>query len=78
MPDSGLFITEFYSPIVEKQVIKIEAESLFKLVHQEGDRGFPVKECFAEYPNEYYRCYNAANLAIYQKAPFFIIESVYD
>lgn len=32
IPDSGLFITEFYSPIVGFQPIKLFAENLFKIV----------------------------------------------
>jgi O-palmitoleoyl-L-serine hydrolase len=59
------------------QTIKVMAENLFNLIQDEGT-GFPFPDCLKEYNNEYYHCYNAANLAKYQKAPMFIIESPYD
>jgi hypothetical protein len=32
IPDSGLFITDYYSPIVEKQLLRERAQILLKLV----------------------------------------------
>lgn len=49
---------------------------MFKLSLEEGS-GFPLPQCLKEY-DEFYHCYNAANLAKYLKAPMFIIESPYD
>jgi hypothetical protein len=32
IPDSGLFITDYFSPIVQQSLIRLYAENLFKLV----------------------------------------------
>jgi hypothetical protein len=77
IPDSGLFVTEFFSPLTGIQTIKLMAENLFALIQDEGT-GFPLPECLKKYNNEYFHCYNAANLAPYLKAPMFIVESAYD
>lgn len=47
IPDSGLFITQFYSPLVGFQPIKLYAENLFKLILEENieNIGYPIKEC---------------------------------
>jgi len=44
IPDSGLFITDYYSPIARMSVIRIYAENLFKLINNE-EIGFPYPEC---------------------------------
>lgn len=36
IPDSGLFITNYYSPIVGEKVLSTRIESLFKLVSSES------------------------------------------
>jgi hypothetical protein len=71
IPDSGLFITEYYSPFAKMETIKAVSESLFKITLSEGN-GFPIPECIKEFDG-YYHCYNAANLGKYLKAPFLII-----
>ena len=50
---------------------------LYNLIQEEGF-GFPIPECIEEFDNEYYHCYNGANLAKYIKTPIFVVESTYD
>jgi hypothetical protein len=76
IPDSGLFITEYFSPFAKMETLKAFSESLFKITLEEGN-GFPIPECLKEFDGSYH-CYNAANLAPYLKAPILIIESPYD
>ena len=43
MPDSGLFIVEYYSPLAEMRVMEVQGSNLFRLIHQDTDRAFPIK-----------------------------------
>ena len=45
IPDSGIFLVDFYSPLAEAQIIKLAAKTLMNMVNQ-GRDAFPIKECF--------------------------------
>ena len=78
MPDSGLFLTDFYSPIVEKKVIRVETENLLKLVGKdEKELPGPVRKCI-EKLDDLVSCYDASNYAENIHAPLFLIQSTYD
>lgn len=78
IPDSGFFITDYYSPIVGMKVIRIMAENLFKLINTDDEVSFPLSQCFDDFDGDIVSCYNSANLAKYMKAPMLIVESHYD
>jgi len=42
IPDSGLFLADYYTPLVGAQVIKSAAIPLMKLIH-ENSTGFPIR-----------------------------------
>lgn len=42
IPDSGLFITDYYSPIVQEQALRHNAEALFRLVNADN---FMFEDC---------------------------------
>ena len=78
MPDSGLFLTDFYSAIVDQKVIRVIGENLLKLVGtDEKELPEPVRMCIHKL-NDLVSCYDASNYAENIHAPLFIIESPYD
>ena len=46
MPDSGMFITDFYSPVIGKSIIKIRTQNLLSVIgYSEQDVPEPVGMC---------------------------------
>ena len=46
MPDSGLFLINYYSPIAKEKVVRIKAENILKLVN--NDESYlpgPIRLC---------------------------------
>ena len=78
IPDSGLFLIDFYSPIVDEKVVRVRAEHLLGLVGDDkNELPKPVQECFNEI-GDLTNCYDASNYAKYITAPFLMIQSTYD
>lgn len=44
IPDSGLFLVDFYSPFAGAQTIRLVTSSLVKLLNP-NSKGFPIPEC---------------------------------
>lgn len=47
VPDSGLFLTDYYSPIVKVKVIRYMSQALLDIVW--GEQKFPLEECLIEF-----------------------------
>jgi len=77
IPDSGLFLVDFFTPLAGMPVLRKAAEPLMKLVN-EGTSSFPIHECFEANPGNILECYTTSNLTQYFKAPMFVVESPYD
>lgn len=76
VPDSGLFLTDYYSPIVQVKVIRYMSQALLNIVW--NDQKFPLENCLVEFENDVVQCFNAANLIKYIKVPMLILQSAYD
>ena len=79
MPDSGIYLTDYYSPITQQQMIRLRSESLMKLVTEEGMDSVPgpIRNC-TEDGSDIVTCSNAAKYAKHIKSPLFVIQSPYD
>ena len=78
MPDSGLFLINYYSPIAKEKVVRIKAENILKLVN--NDESYlpgPIRLCLQEL-NDLPSCFDASNYAKHIQAPLFLIQSPYD
>jgi hypothetical protein len=49
IPDSGLFLVDYFSPLAQMKVLKKASEPLMKLT-REGREDFPIPECFKANP----------------------------
>ena len=78
MPDSGFFITDYYSPIVGKKRLREQVTPLFTLVYNETDMPEPILQCARQPGFDVVDCFNAANYAKYLKTSIFMIQSPYD
>lgn len=78
MPDSGFFITDFYSAIVGKKMLREDAQVLLNLVYNKTQMPGPINSCLEEPGFDLVDCFNAANYAEHLKAPIFMIQSAYD
>lgn len=80
MPDSGLFLTDYYSPLAEEKVIRVRATQLLKLVTEANEQLLPepIQKCLEEHDDDIVVCCNAANYAKFIEAPIFMIQSPYD
>jgi len=45
IPDSGVFLVDFYSELAHAQILKDSARAIMLLVNSEQD-AFPIKKCF--------------------------------
>ena len=76
--DSGLFITDYYSPIAKEKIIRVRAENLLKLIGQDFEAfPEPIKKCYND-TQDVVTCFDASNYAKYITAPLLMIESTYD
>lgn len=73
MPDSGFFITDFYSEIAQQQLIKTRAINLLNLVNNKEEMPAPIQRCLQEPNFDIVDCLNAANYFKFLKAPMLII-----
>lgn len=80
MPDSGLFLTDYYSPLREQKTLRVLATDLMKLVIQDGQDFLPVpmQKCMEEYDQDIVYCCNAEKYAKHIEAPILMIQSPYD
>lgn len=76
IPDSGLFLTDYYSPLAGQKVIREKARALLDLVW--NGQQFPIEDCLKQFNNDTVQCFNAQNLVKYIKTPMLIIQSPYD
>lgn len=76
MPDSGFFLTNYYSPIVDKKVIRERAAALMGIINQYDD--FSMQGCLKDFDNDMLSCFDSENVVKYIKPPMLIIESQYD
>lgn len=44
IPDSGIFLVDYFTPLVSKQAIREIAKPLFNFVN-DGGKYFPINEC---------------------------------
>ena len=76
IPDSGLFLTDYYSPIVNVKVIRYMSQALIDIVWE--NKTYPLEKCVEEFNNDTVMCFNAANLIKFRKVPMLILQSSYD
>lgn len=63
-PDSGFFITDFYSPLAGQKVLRERASNLLKLVGEDFDSlPEPIQKCLSKPDLDLVDCYNAGNYA---------------
>lgn len=79
VPDSGYFITAFYSPLAQQKVLKERAMNLLNLVGSVPEElPGPIQKCLLKPGIDIVDCFNAANYAEFLTAPMFLIESPID
>ena len=80
MPDSGVFINDYFSPLAGKQVVQIKFDNLQKLVGTPDDPldiPPPLNKCLKDTGNMTL-CKTTTIYYKYVEAPLLIIESPYD
>lgn len=74
LPDSGFFITDYYSPIVKTKVIRTRGSNLLSLIDNDtADLPDPVQKCLQKEKFDLVDCLNSGNYAEFLKVPTFII-----
>ena len=79
IPDSGVFIDDFFSPIAQKQVTLEKFENLLKVVGMPEGDDLPLcaKRCIEATKNESL-CTTTPAYLNYVESPLLVIESTYD
>ena len=79
LPDSGFFITDFYSDLVDMKVLRSYAKNLVDLVGvDEKEMPEPILKCTKKPGLELIDCFNTANYAEFLRSPMFIVQSPID
>ena len=71
MPDSGLFLTNYISPLYGKNLLRERAQTMIDLA-MSGMR-YPLENCLDRFNNDILTCLDATNLAQDLKVPTLII-----
>lgn len=77
IPDSGVFLVNFFSIIAGGPIMRYAAYSLMNFVNAER-RAFPIGQCIDDHSDDILECYTTSNLTNYFKVPMLIVESPYD
>ena len=80
MPDSGIFINDYFSPLAGKEVIQEKFNNIQKLVGTPDDPidiPPPLNKCLNDTGNETF-CKTTTVYYKYVESPLLIIESPYD
>lgn len=64
LPDSGFFITDYYSPIVKTKVIRTRGSNLLSLIDYDSDyMPDPIQRCLKKENFDLVDCLNSGNYA---------------
>ena len=77
IPDSGIFLIDFYNPISKAKDMRIGEGNILKLFNNMDDLAPPVVECYKEL-GDLISCNDATNYAQYIKVPVLMVQSIYD
>ena len=79
MPDSGIFLVDYYNPITKKQSGRISSAVMLKLLQDMKDSDYPrpIRECVKDL-GDLISCTDSTNFAKYIEVPVFYIQSTYD
>ena len=78
IPDSGLFLLDYESPITKQKIVKIQTSNLLTLIGNSSQSyPEPVKKCY-NHIHDLVLCLDASNFAEYITAPMFLVQSSYD
>lgn len=73
IPDSGFFITDYYSEIAQEKLIRNRAINLLNLINSKDEMPEPIQKCLDKPGLDIVDCLNSGNYIEFLRAPLLIV-----